>query len=489
MKQSLIRPIILLSLTFLVVTGYLLSSKNTYQIGFPLDDAWIHQTYARNLVEFHTWAYLPGRPSAGSTSPLWSFLLSVGYLANGISYAWTYFLGCVCLFLLGWSGEIYFRKKNREFKSNIPWVGIFLIGEWHLVWSSLSGMETILFALVILFFFLRIGEEKPSWWGTGFLAGASVWVRPDGITLLGPALFILLLTERTGRERLIKGLKVVIGFIIIFIPYLIFNYSLSGSWWPNTFYAKQAEYAVMQQIPFLERYFSILELPMIGAGILLLPGLFFYFWQACRDRNWPIVATVIWWAGYSALYAVRLPVTYQHGRYLIPAMPIYFIISLIGVSKVLKKVQTEKPIQRVVSRVWLLTIGCVWLVFCITGAITYAKDVAIIETEMVTTARWVAAHTEPNAVVAVHDIGAFGFFSQRDLVDLAGLISPEVIPFIRDEKKLATYLDEKQVDYFVTFPKWYPDLVKRARLVYKTNGVFSPQAGGENMAVYRWQSP
>jgi hypothetical protein len=170
-------------------------------------------------------------------------------------------------------------------------------------------------------------------------------------------------------------------------------------------------------------------------------------------------------------------------------MPIYFIISLIGVSKVLKKVQTEKPVQRVVSRVWLLTIGCVWLVFCITGAITYAKDVAIIETEMVTTARWVAAHTEPNAVVAVHDIGAFGFFSQHDLVDLAGLISPEVIPFMRDEKKLATYLDEKQVDYFVTFPKWYPDLVKRARLVYKTNGVFSPEAGGENMAVYRWQSP
>ena len=350
-------------------------------------------------------------------------------------------------------------------------------------------METILFALVILFFFLIIGAEKPSWWGAGLLIGASVWVRPDGITLLGPGLFVLLLTDSSWRERLIKGLKVVSGFMIFFIPYLIFNYSLSGSWWPNTFYAKQVEYAVMQQIPFLERYFSIIKLPMVGAGILLLPGFIFYTWQAVQEKNWPIIAAVIWWAGYSALYALRLPVTYQHGRYLIPAMPIYFIISLLGLSKILQKVKIEKPIQRVTSTIWLITTGCVWLGFCIMGALTYSQDVAIIETEMVKTAQWVATHTEPKSIIAVHDIGAFGFFSQRDLVDLAGLISPDVIPFIRDEKKLAAYLDDKQVDYLVSFPEWYPDLVKRARLFYKTEGSFSPEAGGENMAVYRWQSP
>jgi len=489
MKQTQVRPLILLGLTIVVVAGYLFSSKITYRIGFPLDDAWIHQTYARNLIEYHTWAFLPGQPSAGSTSPLWSILLSVGYLAGGIAYAWTYFLGGLCLFLLGWTGEVFFRRNNLDFKSNIPWVGIFLIGEWHLVWVSLSGMETILFALVILFFFLIIGAERPSWWGAGLLIGASVWVRPDGITLLGPVLFVLLLAEGSWKERLFMGMKVVSGFIIFFIPYLLFNYSLSGSWWPNTFYAKQAEYAVMQQIPLFERYYSILKLPMIGAGILLLPGFLFSSWKAVQEKNWSIVAAVIWWWGYSALYALRLPVTYQHGRYLIPAMPIYFIVSLLGVSQILQKVQTEKPVQRVVSRVWLITTICVWLAFCVIGANTYSQDVGIIETEMVTTAQWVAANTEPKSVIAVHDIGAFGFFSQRDLVDLAGLISPEVIPFIRNEQKLASYLNEKQVDYLVSFPEWYPDLVKGARQVYKTNGVFSPDAGGGNMAVYRWQSP
>jgi hypothetical protein len=54
--------------------------------GFPLDDGWIHQTYARNLAEYGQWAYLPGTISGGSTSPLWTLLLS-GFRG--------YHLGCI----------------------------------------------------------------------------------------------------------------------------------------------------------------------------------------------------------------------------------------------------------------------------------------------------------------------------------------------------------------------------------------------------------
>ena len=130
-----------------------------------------------------------------------------------------------------------------------------------------------------------------------------------------------------------------------------------------------------------------------------------------------------------------------------------------------------------------------WLAFYGMGAFSYAQDVAIIETEMVTTAKWVANNTDPQARFAVHDIGAFGYFSQRDLVDLAALASPEVIPFIRDEARLALFLDEQNVDYLVTFPDWYPQLVLLATPVYHTTGTFSPAAGGENMWVYRWYRP
>ncbi|NMC78490.1 MAG: hypothetical protein GYA59_03935, partial [Chloroflexi bacterium] len=119
--------------------------------------------------------------------------------------------------------------------------------------------------------------------------------------------------------------------------------------------------------------------------------------------------------------------------------------------------------------------------------VAYSQDVAIIQSEMVQTARWVASHTQESDVIAVHDIGAMGYFSHRKLVDLAGLVSPEVIPFIRDETWLAQYLDHQRVDYLVTFPGWYPQLMRGKTIVYQTGAMFAPRNGGENMCVYRWR--
>jgi hypothetical protein len=123
--------------------------------------------------------------------------------------------------------------------------------------------------------------------------------------------------------------------------------------------------------------------------------------------------------------------------------------------------------------------------------LAYRRDVQVIETEMVATARWVRANTEPAALIAAHDIGALGYFGGRRLLDLAGLVSPEVIPFIRDEARLSAWLDEMGADYLVTFPAWYPALVldPKAEQVFVTAAPYSPAAGGQNMAVYAWQAP
>ena len=141
---------------------------------------------------------------------------------------------------------------------------------------------------------------------------------------------------------------------------------------------------------------------------------------------------------------------------------------------------------RVVSRVWLSSVGLVLLGFWLLGANAYAKDVAFIESEMVTTALWLAETTEETAVIGVHDIGAIGFFSGRKLVDLAGLVSPDVIPFVRDERRLGDYLDSQGVDYLVTFPGWYGELIARATPIFESQGEFAPAQGGETMVVYRW---
>ena len=77
--------------------SYLYGSHWISRIGYPLDDAWIHQTYARNLASTGLWAFLPGQLSAGSTAPGWSLLIALGYWLNLSSYLWTFLLGWALL--------------------------------------------------------------------------------------------------------------------------------------------------------------------------------------------------------------------------------------------------------------------------------------------------------------------------------------------------------------------------------------------------------
>jgi hypothetical protein len=129
------------------------------------------------------------------------------------------------------------------------------------------------------------------------------------------------------------------------------------------------------------------------------------------------------------------------------------------------------------------------IIFWVLGARAYALDVAIIESEIVETAIWVQKNTPEGSLIAAHDIGALGYFAQRDIIDLAGLISPEVIPFIRDEDQIGQFISQSGADYLITFPGVYPNLIVNTEIIYQGQSHYSPGQGGENMAVYKWTEP
>ena len=472
--------------------GYLLWSTLFYRLGYPLDDAWIYQTYARNLAQSGMWAFMPGVPSGGSTGPLWALLLAAGYLLRLDHFLWSYLLGSAALFALGVTGIWGVRTLNPEVGKLSLLAGAALIFEWHLTWAAGSGMETALSGMLaagVLVYLLRTEITPRAWFLLGLTIGASIWVRPDGLLLLAPAGFALLLGgARTWRTKFRDGALLLAGFGLLFGLYLLFNQAIAGTIWPNTFYAKQAEYAKLQTIPLIRRYVQQLLLPLTGVGIVLLPGFLLSLAESIRQRRWARLGVFLWFFGYLGAFAWRLPVTYQHGRYVMPAMPIFFILGLAGTLKWSRAHwDGAQMFPRVLAKTWLLLTLLVSGIFWFLGANAFARDTAIIETEMVASAQWIATHTEPGAVVAAHDIGALGYFGGREIIDLAGLISPEVIPFIRDENQLAAYLDSQDADYLMTFPDWYPALTAQAFLVYQTQGEFSPKAGGENIAVYRWR--
>jgi hypothetical protein len=217
----------------------------------------------------------------------------------------------------------------------------------------------------------------------------------------------------------------------------------------------------------------------------LLPGLILAGWLTFKERRWALWPVWAWWFSYLVLYGLRLPVTYQHGRY---QMPVIAWVVLLGVWGTVRLVEGQRGpgLGRALSRALVLSIGILLIAFLFIGAQAYGRDVRFIESEMVATARWLNEQAAPEALIAAHDIGAIGYFTQRPLIDLAGLITPEVISFIRDERALLAFVREQEADYLVTFPSWYPEMTQHSilRPVYETQAPWTRQMGGDNMVVY-----
>lgn len=467
--------------------AFLIICAQKTPLGFPLDDAWIHQTYARNLGENGEWSFIPGQTSAGSTAPLWSALIALGYLLDIPYKWWTYGIGVTALIATAWLAVDLFRTRDRALGVWGIGLAALLLFEWHLVWAALSGMETILLAFISILVFWVLAQEALNFFIVGMLIGVGIWVRPDALTLLLPVIWIILITYQGSIRPIGTALLRIFGGIAgPFLIYLTMNLTVAGSVWPSTYYAKQVEYIALLQSPFIFRYFGQVSAITAGALFIMLPGILLYVIQAITSRSWAQLAPILWAGAYIGAYALRLPATYQHGRYAIPTIPILLAVGCEGMRVWYSQIGGSRA-KRFIHRVWIISLAAVVGIFWWQGSQAYTQDVAIIESEMVKASRWVAENTESDSSIAAHDIGALGYFGERMIIDLAGLVTPEVIPIIRSEVELESFLDQNSADYLMTFPGWYPRLIRGRELIYSTSSEFSPQVGGENIAIYQWR--
>ncbi|MCB9423034.1 MAG: hypothetical protein H6667_24755 [Ardenticatenaceae bacterium] len=479
--------------------------------GFPLDDGWIHQTYARNLARNGRFEFIPGIVSAGSTSPLWTILLAIGYLLRLPYLLWAYLLGGLSLWLLAWAGMRLWRQLWPDFTWQDWLVGLVLVLTWPLVWAAASGMETLLFAALGL---VLVGEFASDKWQVaggkslillGFLSGLLILVRPDGLVLLlllGVGLF---LGAGTMKQRVKRAAMFGGTAVLPLLPYFTFNLWSSGSVWPNTFYAKQIEYATLLAQPLVSRLARLLFFSLggpengwrgvSGAHLLLLPGLVTAVTPSLRTdwqkKQLVHLLPLLWAGGHVVLYAWRLPVTYQHGRYLLAALPVWILYGLAGWFWLLNQIQ-DKRVAFLSRQVSSLTFGILLLFFLLLGGQSYAQDVAFIQGEMVTVAHWLAENTPPDALIAAHDIGAIGYFAERPLLDLAGLVTPAIIPYLDDEAKIGRYIQDSQAHYLVTAPGWpYNQIIDKLSItkIYTTHYLWTQQNGLNNMTVYQINLP
>jgi hypothetical protein len=467
--------------------------------GFPLDDAWIHQVYARNLALHAEFAFFPGQSSTGSTAPLWTLLLAIGYLLRLDFLFWAIVLGILSL---GASAIVAARLAKSlcgvwtltdQAARLVMLVPLFLLFEWHLVWAAVSGMEIAPF----IFLSLLLLERSLAGANAGILgviAGLLTLTRPEGIVLaglVGVGFMIGRFDREGGWRNSIRGsiqqmTQYGLGLGLLITPYVLFNLIISGAILPNTFFAKTAEYAsLFTTESFGFRWLRLLFTPFVGAQILLIPGLIYIAALLVMKRQWLLLIPLTWVLILPTLYAIRLPVAYQHGRYEMPVIPFIVLYGAWGTALLFGRFR-----QWVVQTSMVLSTSIALIAFWLLGATQYTEDVAIIDCEMVQTARWVATNVPEKKVIAAHDIGALGYITDRSFIDLAGLVTPDVIPFIRDEKRLRDFLLSRHTDYIIVFPDWYTSFRTDSDLlpVHQTNCIITREAGGTNMIVYEVRS-
>lgn len=295
--------------------------------GFPLDDAWIHQDFARTLATTGRFAYLPGHSGAGSTSPLWVLLLlPPQVLAHGgpplwALTAWAAVLGTIILgglaLVTGTVAGALARAAGapREVVALAgPLAAVATLTEWHLVWAAASGMETDLFALLALVVFLAAARGvRPL--ALGVFGGLAVAVRPEGLAVIGVVVVagawavargvVARRAGARGSEGTATGSEpramltwarvwlapFVAGALVPLVPYGVLNVVAGGDVLPSTLAAKAAYYGPRDVVVGLGAYAGqvVTVLLLSSPALVVLLALSCSHWLLARMESRPVV--------------------------------------------------------------------------------------------------------------------------------------------------------------------------------------------------------
>ena len=329
------------------------------------------------------------------------------------------------------------------------------------------------------------------------MLAAGALARPEGLLLLALAAGDwLLAVGGTGRRRLLSGVGLA---LLLLLPLIAFNMAVTGSPLPTTFAAKAG--GDRDWLPGLQALFSILKilfsvqpwsvLLAAGGAVELVRRL-----GTARDRG---LLPALWLFGLPLAYAALSPpgsiVAGNFGRYYFPLYPFLAVVGALALAPVAARL-ARGSVSRAGRRTLLLAAAALlllWptLVSTVRGAGRYAQSVANVDHSDVAMARWLAGRLPPGALLAVNDIGAFGYLLPNRLVDLAGIANPELADYVTApagrEAGIRRFLAERQPDYLVLFPAWFPGLVSAGGQFVPVHGLTiagNITMGGDQLVVY-----
>jgi hypothetical protein len=180
-----------------------------------------------------------------------------------------------------------------------------------------------------------------------------------------------------------------------------------------------------------------------------------------------------------ALLAPYQAPRFQEGRYSIQLLPLAFVVLAVALGR-----RLTRPRGALLGLYLALALAALP-----PAATRYAWAVQNINAMQVHLGRWVDAHVPRGEKIALNDVGAIAYVSRREVIDLMGLVSPDIIAYRRaGEAGVMRYLVERCPGHVIVFPAWFPQMTARRDLlepVYRVRLDHNLVAGGDEMVVYR----
>jgi hypothetical protein len=504
----LIACFVLLSAIYFITLHFCLGG-----VGFPLDDAYIHLQFARNLDRTGQMAFNRGVPSGGSTAPLYPILLT-GF--HKIISNWKLAsLFCGATFGLGIVLTGFFLLKLWTGSPELAlWGGMICLVASPTIESAYGGMESAayIFAFLAGVWMYSTGRRRAA--SLVFVVG--MWLRPELGTMLPFILLerILVLRNEAKFKRSGIYLELIahLGIWMLGIASFLFYYwCIDGHFLPGTLNAKTLV-PFSPMLSWRESFFNSLRAhhwyqAALGAtfkpAVILVTALI-GIWTVCPllglnlrraiviswsedDRFRPArritILTLLIYPFSRGLIDPSGTFWFQQQRYFahLPALAILLVIgSLPLLEKERARISEYTPLRRPTR---ILAWAAVMQVFFLTLTVLSVGNILDMHVRM---GEWLKAHSQPDDLIATNDIGAIGFISERPILDTVGLIDRQVVEHYQSGGTPLEYLRRKKPKYVVIFPGWYP---KTCEALAKSR-VFSIRlrlniiAGGNELVVY-----
>lgn len=401
------------------------------------EDAHITFQFARMVAEQAEFAFNPGQPIYGSTTPLLTILLSLWYEFNT-----DIVLGSKVIALLAFAGGMIFLYQSLE--GHARWIAPLLVAtSFRLIAEDMSGME-----MSLLFFFMMgsiRGLFSREIWISGLMCGFLLWARMDMVV------FVIAMAIAHFLNK-----KPVLPFLagtLIYVPWLVFAWYYFGSPIPFTVIAKEVAYGTPSS--FGEHWKHLVAIAnYLSLSIVITTLVAFYF----TGRR------VLFLCLFIAFEVAFLGMTGS------TFFPRYFYLLT---TACLIVIAIAIPALRDYRLMILASTFLIAITFN-TEQISYYKNLqenryAVLQQ----IGAWLNANTDPESTVLLEPLGYVGYGAQRIMLDEVGLITPRVVELHRQDVGGKNFFRYLHTDYILFQCHQADGVMDDLRLEYEAVQLFT----------------